>query len=451
MCTRSPGPRPGWPVRCSRRAATAEAAAAGLEAEAYASRHGLGARWAPVALISTAGALFQLGRWDEAAEALTRAQRYELHGLYELAGRSAAPADGGGPRPVRDWPTGGPRACGSWLRDSRPGGLPLSPSSPSGRTIRSPPARPSSASIAHPDTPVACPRLGVRLRDHGGGGPRGPRAVAACRGRHSRNRAPAALPYLARMRAVFEDVATRLPYFRPWVAAQLATCEAEFSRLEGTPDPDRWAAAAAAWEALQIPYEAGYALMREAEATLAQHRRPAEGCSRPERCDAPSLPASARCPSDGRPRALAARARDPARAGCTVRSVLRAARPRNWTRENSRPDPSRWAGRAGARWPARPDTREREVLALVGAGRSNGEIGEILYVSKKTVSVHVANIKAKLGASSRVEIAVYAIELGLVEGRRLLRAAAIRDASTLPRTLSGSSGRRCSATMTRSD
>ena len=44
------------------------------------------------------------------------------------------------------------------------------------------------------------------------------------------------------------------------------------------------------------------------------------------------------------------------------------------------------------------------------------EIGEILYVSKKTVSVHVANIKAKLGASSRVEIAIYAIELGLVEG-----------------------------------
>ena len=74
------------------------------------------------------------------------------------------------------------------------------------------------------------------------------------------------------MRAVYEDVATRLPSLTPWVAAELATCEAEFSRLEGTPDPDRWAAAAAAWEALQIPMTAGYALMREAEATLAQHR-----------------------------------------------------------------------------------------------------------------------------------------------------------------------------------
>ena len=73
------------------------------------------------------------------------------------------------------------------------------------------------------------------------------------------------------MRAVFEDVAARLPSRTPWVAAQLATCEAEFSRLEATPDPDRWASAAAAWEALGIPYDAGYALMREGEATLARH------------------------------------------------------------------------------------------------------------------------------------------------------------------------------------
>ena len=61
--------------------------------------------------------------------------------------------------------------------------------------------------------------------------------------------------------------------------------------------------------------------------------------------------------------------------------------------------------------------REREVLALLGAGRSNDEIGEILYVSGKTVSVHIANVKAKLGASSRVEMALYAIESGLVERR----------------------------------
>ena len=51
----------------------------------------------------------------------------------------------------------------------------------------------------------------------------------------------------------------------------------------------------------------------------------------------------------------------------------------------------------------------------MAAGRSDGEIGEALFISKKTVSFHVAMIKAKLGASSRVEIAIDAIESGLVE------------------------------------
>jgi DNA-binding CsgD family transcriptional regulator len=55
------------------------------------------------------------------------------------------------------------------------------------------------------------------------------------------------------------------------------------------------------------------------------------------------------------------------------------------------------------------------VLVLVAGGRSNSEIGEALFISKKTASVHVANIKAKLGAQSRVEIVTSAIGLGLVE------------------------------------
>ena len=59
--------------------------------------------------------------------------------------------------------------------------------------------------------------------------------------------------------------------------------------------------------------------------------------------------------------------------------------------------------------------REREVLALLAAGRSDGEIGEALFISKKTASVHVATIKGKLGARSRVEIATDAIGLGLIE------------------------------------
>jgi DNA-binding NarL/FixJ family response regulator len=52
--------------------------------------------------------------------------------------------------------------------------------------------------------------------------------------------------------------------------------------------------------------------------------------------------------------------------------------------------------------------REREVLALVAAGRSNRAIAEELYISVKTASVHVSNILAKLGVASRTEAAAWA-------------------------------------------
>ena len=56
---------------------------------------------------------------------------------------------------------------------------------------------------------------------------------------------------------------------------------------------------------------------------------------------------------------------------------------------------------------------EREVLALVAAGRSNGQIAASLFISPKTASVHVSNILAKLGVSGRVEAAGVAHRLGL--------------------------------------
>ncbi|HWJ80996.1 MAG TPA: AAA family ATPase [Nocardioides sp.] len=52
--------------------------------------------------------------------------------------------------------------------------------------------------------------------------------------------------------------------------------------------------------------------------------------------------------------------------------------------------------------------REREILALVAEGRSNGEIGRQLFISTKTVSVHVSNILGKLGAAGRTEAAAIA-------------------------------------------
>ncbi|WP_159085916.1 helix-turn-helix transcriptional regulator [Aeromicrobium chenweiae] len=59
--------------------------------------------------------------------------------------------------------------------------------------------------------------------------------------------------------------------------------------------------------------------------------------------------------------------------------------------------------------------RELEVLHQVAAGRSNGEIGARLFISTKTVSVHVSNILAKLGAAGRTEAAAIARRKGLLD------------------------------------
>jgi DNA-binding NarL/FixJ family response regulator len=57
--------------------------------------------------------------------------------------------------------------------------------------------------------------------------------------------------------------------------------------------------------------------------------------------------------------------------------------------------------------------REREVLELVAAGRSNPQIASALYISPKTASVHVSNILGKLGVASRGEAAALAYRHGL--------------------------------------
>ncbi|GAA3706580.1 hypothetical protein GCM10022204_25490 [Microlunatus aurantiacus] len=59
--------------------------------------------------------------------------------------------------------------------------------------------------------------------------------------------------------------------------------------------------------------------------------------------------------------------------------------------------------------------REREVLRLVAAGRTNGEIGTQLFISTKTASVHVSNILAKLGVGARGEAAAIAYRDGLLD------------------------------------
>ncbi|GAA1465974.1 response regulator transcription factor [Nocardiopsis exhalans] len=60
--------------------------------------------------------------------------------------------------------------------------------------------------------------------------------------------------------------------------------------------------------------------------------------------------------------------------------------------------------------------RERDVLVLVGAGLSNADIAERLFLVEGTVKSYVSTILSRLGMKNRVQAAILAYEAGLVEG-----------------------------------
>lgn len=68
-------------------------------------------------------------------------------------------------------------------------------------------------------------------------------------------------------------------------------------------------------------------------------------------------------------------------------------------------DPGRLAGLTA---------RERDVLAQVGAGRSNAEIGQALFLSPDTARTYVSRLLQKLNARDRAQLVVIAYESGLV-------------------------------------
>lgn len=159
---------------------------------------------------------------------------------------------------------------------------------------------------------------------------------------------------------------------------------AHLGRLRRASEPQRWAAVVDGWHELGFPYDEAAARFHCAEAILSTTSLlpPAARTSATEHLEqarviAADLPA---------PQLLA-------RIGVLARRArLKLASSPARARRSGRGDPVL-------------TRRERDVLNLLGRGRTNGQIAAELFISTKTASVHVSNILRKLGVTNRVEAA----------------------------------------------
>jgi DNA-binding CsgD family transcriptional regulator len=183
--------------------------------------------------------------------------------------------------------------------------------------------------------------------------------------------------------------AAGMPAFTTATRAYAALVKAEYARFAGDTDRACWQAAVAAWRETGEPHPLAYTLLGLGEAQVAAGDRAAATQTVRE-------------------------ARDVAR-GLGAEPLL--------TRANSLARRARLgidadepgSGDGADAMPFDLTERELEVLRLLAVGRSNREIGETLYMSPKTASVHVSRIFSKLGVSGRVEAAAIAHRHGLAE------------------------------------
>jgi DNA-binding CsgD family transcriptional regulator/tetratricopeptide (TPR) repeat protein len=193
---------------------------------------------------------------------------------------------------------------------------------------------------------------------------------------------------VAQIQAVIGEVRQR-PGFSTGerAIALLALLDAEGERVAGRATPDAWASVEQHWQALQRPFQVAYARCRRAEALLA---------SRSDREAVTGELTEAAATADR----LGA---EPLRA-----LVHRLAAQARISLPDAPATPAAGAGDHDL------TAREAEVLRLVAAGWTNQQIGDALFITRKTASVHVSNIMAKLGCANRGEAAALAHRLGLV-------------------------------------
>jgi DNA-binding CsgD family transcriptional regulator len=217
----------------------------------------------------------------------------------------------------------------------------------------------------------------------------------------SRDRRQDVPPASKRCRAELAATATNLPAKNPTAVGYQALAAAELTRAgekvlargDDAPEPPAvlWSVAVAAWREAGEPYLLAYSLLRLAEACVAAGSRAAAGQAIGEAHElaatlgAEPLVAGAGAFARRTRLSLAGAEADPQAEPTPVDELNRFALTQ----------------------------REREVLLLVAVGRSNSEIAKALFISSKTVSVHVSNILAKLGVAGRVEAAALAHRLGV--------------------------------------
>ena len=168
-------------------------------------------------------------------------------------------------------------------------------------------------------------------------------------------------------------------------AAHLAHAAATVTRLGGA-DPESWARAGALWRDLSDPWWEAVARVREAEAAVSTGDQ-ARGSAALQ--DAQRLASGL---------------------GAEIVLAEIAAVSRRTRLSLETPDPIAVDRAATNGLGLTP--REAEVLARVAVGRTNRQIGDELYISEKTASVHVSNIIRKLGVTTRVDAAAIAQRLG---------------------------------------